>query len=285
MWPALIRALAPAVSSRAVTTVAPRTLVSPAGSQVAVRGGANAVNFNVPNMNFNGGNIPLTAATLATGAVGVGQMMDEAMSRVPQVDGWTGETVNTRATPVANTVAVARNPSTSTTSASTNDTLRALAGVENAMGGGNPAPQFSTFNGNSVTDGLGLDTPLYQYQPPASQFSSHNTESHTAGLGLNKPLYQYKQPTRATHAQSNSAPVARNNAIRSTAYQGGLPPNGVRPYNVVPTVSMQPTANGGTQFNLNQRTLQYAGDPDYQRLYQLREAQATTSSGSRNGLR
>lgn len=246
MWPALIRALAPAVSSRAVTTVAPRTLVSPAGSQVAVRGGANAVNFNVPNMNFNGGNIPLTAATLATGAVGVGQMMDEAMSRVPQVDGWTGETVNTRATPVANTVAVARNPSTSTTSASTNDTLRALAGVENAMGSGNPAPQFS----------------------------SHNAESHTAGLGVNKPLYQYKQPTRTTHAQSNSAPVARNNVIRSTAYQGGLPPNGVSPYNVVPTVSMQPTANGGTQFNLNQRTLQYAGDPDYQRLYQLREAQA-----------
>lgn len=260
MWPALLRALAPAVSSRAVTTVAPRALASPAGGQVAVRGGANAVNFNVPNMGFGGGVAPGALAT-ATGVVGMGQMVDDAVNRVPQVDGWTGETANFRPTPATGTTA------------NTNDTLQALAGVENAVGNATP-PQFSTFNGNSVTDGLGLTTPLYQYQPSASQFSSHNTASHTAGLGLNKPLYQYKQPSRATPARSNSAPVVHNNAVRSTVYQGGLPPNGVSPYNVVPTVSVQPTANGGTQFNLNQRTLQYAGDPDYQRLYQLREAQA-----------
>lgn len=59
-------------------------------------------------------------------------------------------------------------------------------------------------------------------------------------------------------------------------YAGGLPqytrPNG---FIVAPTISLQPYGNnGGTQVNLNQRTLMNMNDPDYRRLYELRQQRA-----------
>lgn len=282
MLPAILRAAT--VAARAgLPAVRNTNVATTAGQMVQHNPWAG---LRVPNMNFGGGlaNNGMAQISLLAGLAD----MADTVGGQPQIDGITGETVNdpiprqhvdaftgaTRhvQTPVegqANTVQTA--PATVVTP---DEVMRSFAGVqpdETLLPSYNPnVPQFSEFN---YTPAEFKPLPTYN-----GNMAGGGDASVTGGLGLNMPTYQYKpqhqpqrqasRPTQATRPQ----PRARQGG---GAYQGGLPPAGVmRPYTVAPTVSVQPTANGGTQFNLNQRTLQFANDPDYQRLYQLRAAQA-----------
>lgn len=218
----------------------------PAVSRSALPATQNAGLANVAGRSswVNGLNAPSFGAGAAGGTGLVGGMLGLSLYPEQQlVDGYTGATAHNQQ-PVEEP---AQQP---TTIASPEETMRSFAGLN---ADNIPAPQYS------------------------QQLPTYNQQNGpvTAGLGLNAPLYQYKAPAQPQRqVQPQSQPQHRTSQ-GGDVYQGGLPPAGtLRPYNVTPTVSVQPTANGDTQFNLNQRTLQYTGDPDYVRLYQLKEARA-----------